>query len=216
MSDTTRRSILRSVAATTTGLATVAGTASATEESTADTTAETLELYDDFTWGLYGWEVGTDLPEGIEGTVEHSTEKTASGYWDGCVKTFIEGYQDDGTVWLQTSFGVEPGTTYDVEMAVSGYNPMDSFQDLTFVHAALGDQPVDSESDIRNRDDDSNVVALKGDLRTADEQWQTYTASGTFESGDSSTAHFAFGTNLIYEVNQTDYLDDVAFRMTPR
>lgn len=212
MSDTTRRSILRSTAAATTGLATLVGTGAATERSA----ARTIDLYDDFTWGLYGWEKGADLNEGIEGTVEHSTEKTASGWWNGCVETFIEGNDDDGTVWLETPVDVEPYTTYDVEISVSGYNYMDSYQVLTNTHATLDSEPIETEDDIRNMNDEDNVVHLKGDLRSADERWQTYTETGTYESRDNTTAHFAFGTNLIYELDQTDYLDDVSLRMVPR
>jgi uncharacterized repeat protein (TIGR01451 family) len=106
---------------------------------------------------------------------------------------FLDGTQDDGTVWLEGTFPVDPGSEVrvDVEFELFRYQPDIAF----FPVVAIG--VLDPE-----REFDFSVVpgaAVAG--------WDYVTSSATIQSGPYDTIHLGLGITVTWETTGTFFTD---------
>lgn len=155
-----------------------------------------------FESGLDGWAVGTDLPEDPENPghpVEaHASPVTAhAAHGQRAIKLFIDGRQDDGTIWVQQSVDFR-----DVEtLAVVIHSPGQSFNTITKVAAYAGPSPAKgnelTESDFNTERSIEDHDGWKG-----------------FEYPIEIDAMgiIAVGISVVWETEVTRYLDNIRVR----
>ena len=175
---------------------TTPGTSTTTEPPEAGLTNGSFEA------GLEGWQVGTDLPTdpntgdpvATDSTVERGGTGGRPQASDGerVLALFIDGLQDDGTIWVQQQVDLRPFDT----LAVDVHSEMESANTVTKVAAYAGALP------------DTPLVETAFDTtRPADahEGW------GTFEYDTSPEPHglVAVGISVVWETEVTKFLDDV-------
>lgn len=155
-----------------------------------------------FESALDGWAVGTDLPEDpenpghpVEARASPATEHAAHG--QRALELFIDGRQDDGTIWVQ-----QPVDFNDVEtLAVAVHSPGQSFNTITKVAAYAGPSPAKgtelTESDFNT---EQSLEDHDG--------WKVY----EYPIETDATGIVAVGISVVWETEVTRYLDDVRVR----
>lgn len=152
-----------------------------------------------FESGWSGWTVGQHLPTdpNYESTrpVAWSAGVTTEDATDGLAscRLFIDGSQDDGTVWVQQPVDL---SAYDF-LAVD-YRVSDSFNEIRKAAAYAGPVP---EEDLTEQDFDTSQ-SLEGHDRPG---WKTF----TYEVSHDGPGLVAVGFSIVWETGAHALLDDV-------
>ncbi|SFR35268.1 hypothetical protein [Halogeometricum limi] len=132
-----RRRFLAACGAGTVGLAGCA--APVVDDGTTDPSAQVVNP--GFEDGLRGWLVGRDLPTDpntglpVESSARVVSDPVAAG--DRALQFFIDGRQDDGTIWVQQAAVLDGIDT----LSVSVHSPEESFNTITNLAAYAGPRP---------------------------------------------------------------------------
>ena len=158
-----------------------------------------------FEAGLDGWQVGTDLPTdpntgdpvATDATVERGGAggRPAASDGDRLLALFIDGLQDDGTIWVQQQVDLRPFDT----LAVDVHSEMESANTVTKVAAYAGALP------------DTPLVETAVDTsRPADahEGWGTF----EYDTSPEPQGLVAVGISVVWETEVTKFLDRVRLR----
>lgn len=148
---------------------------------------------------LEGWAVGADLPEDpenpghpVEARATPSTARSAHG--ERSLELFVDGRQDDGTVWVQQLVDLT-----DVEtLAVTVHSPGRSFNTITEVAAYAGPAPEKT----------NQLTESDFDTRKAIENHEGWAVFEYTVDTDGSGL-VAVGINVVWETTVTRYLDRV-------
>lgn len=146
--------------------------------------------------GLAEWVPGSDLPEDpdtgnpVAHTVIESPAHASDGAWS--VELFIDGRQDDGTIWVQQQADLGDVDT----LAFDVYSPEESFNTITKVAAYAGPNPSKPLTE-RDFDTDRPVEDHAG--------WSTE----EYPVEHESTGVVAVGISVVWETEVTRYLDNV-------
>jgi hypothetical protein len=167
---------------------------------------------------LTGFESGFDgfAPDGadlddppVEWSVERSNDRAESGAWS--VRLQLENLNDAGKIWLERAFELEPGRTYDVELAFDFASA--DFGDInqwTIVAGASGEDPEDRE-DLVSRDDTGN--GADADVGYV---WERKEYAFAAETGGDGALWIHLGVWGTSEFARTYFVDDVEIVITPR
>lgn len=172
-----------------------------TQPTATETTPRTPQAALDngsFEDGLTGWTVGMDLPtdpnvEGdqpVESDVSVSTDHAVDG--DHACALFIDGRQDDGTLWVQQRAVLDDTD----RLAVDFYSQEESFNIITKAAAYAGPDP------------DRTLTETDFDTSAAIEDhagWKTY----EYDISHDGIGLVAVGISVVWETELTRYLDDV-------
>ncbi len=159
-----------------------------------------LLLSDSFERGIDGWTPGYDLPDDANNpghkvawniTVSNETSRVGLR----ALKMYVDGRQDDGTVWLQRTVAASANQT--VTLSLWAYSQGENFNTHDVVVAYIGAQPPKGEG--------SFEVLGPGDSWTGWKQY-IYTAKA---SGEGGTLYVAFGISVRWETDIVQYFDDV-------
>lgn len=148
--------------------------------------------------GLNSWTIGRDLPtdpnvEGdqpVESDVSVSTDYAVDG--DRSCALFIDGRQDDGTLWVQQRATLDDST----QLAVDFYSEQESFNVITKVAAYAGPDP---DRTLTESDFDTSAT-------TEDHAgWKTY----EYDISYDGIGLVAVGISVVWETAVARYLDNV-------
>jgi hypothetical protein len=90
-----------------------------------------VTLRQGFEVGWEGWQKGSDVPQDpttnrpVEWSIELSTKQAKEGY--GSARFFLDGRQDDGTIWLAKLLTVPKGRPLIVNLSFYLWSPEQSF-----------------------------------------------------------------------------------------
>jgi hypothetical protein len=154
---------------------------------------------------------GTDLDDPpVTWSVERSDELAERGEWS--VRLFLDNVNDAGKIWMERAFVLQPGATYDVEVAFDFASA--DFGDIglwTIIAGVSGSDP-ETVDDLAFRDDTGNGA---GD--DVGHVWGTRTYPlGTATAGDDGLLWVALGVWGTFETPRTYFIDDVELTFTRR
>jgi hypothetical protein len=160
-------------------------------------------LHEGFETGLDGWQRDYELPwdpnrpgEVVEWSIETSAGPAAEGLFS--VRFFVDGRQDDGTIWLVKALDMQPGTTYDVDLQLQLWSESESFNTVAAVAAYAGPQPPATESDFD--------VSQPANLAAG---WVDYGYLFRATSDGAGRLWVAFGITVLWETELEYFIDDV-------
>ncbi len=161
-----------------------------------------LSFQESFEQGLDPWQKGADVPEDpdrpgepVAWTIELSSDEVLDG--DTAARFFLDGSQDDGTIWLMRPFDVAADGAVRVHLTFDLWSASESFNTLAKVSAYAGAQAPVEEADF----DVSQAANLA-------EGWHTYEYAFDVELDDDQV-WVALGISAVWETEMTYYVDDV-------
>jgi len=146
---------------------------------------------------LEGWTVGRDLPtdpntgDPVETNATTTDERASDG--ERSLALFIDGLQDDGTLWVQ-----QPVRLADAEtLAFDVYSPSESFNTRAKVAAYAG-----PDAELAEEDFDTTAAA------DGHEGWNTF----EYDVTSAAQGIVAVGVSMVWETELTTLLDNVRLR----
>lgn len=150
----------------------------------------------DFEDGLTGWTVGRDLPADpntggpVDSEAVVTDERAASG--TRSLSLFLDGSQDDGTIWVQQPVTLDGGQ----RLSVATYSEQESFNTITKLAVYAGPDPRRA------------LVETDFDTSLAIEDhagWERV----SYPVSPASEGLVAVGISVVWETPVTRLLDDV-------
>ncbi len=163
-----------------------------------------------FEEGLDGWAPrGLDLGDPpVDWEIARSAELSSVGEWS--VKFRLDNLTDAGKIWLEHSFEVSPGTTYDVELTYSfasrGFGQVNLW---TIIAGALPEAPTEVE-DLPFRGDTGNGQDEDVGWVWMDKEYRDWVTTGS-----EGLIHVVVGVWGTWEGLRTYYVDRIGVRLTP-
>ena len=162
-----------------------------------------LVLKEDFEGGFGEWIADADVPldpDNLNRTVEWNVTRTTSVAYSGqyAVKMFIDGKQDDGTIWLERRIAVSKNTRVKVTMTFWLYSEEESFNTIA---AVVGYARTD------NPEEESNFKVLGAANQVAG--WKQYKFETAVDTGDAGELWVALGISVRWETVMTYHVDSV-------
>jgi len=162
-----------------------------------------IEFADDFESAITTvWHKGADVPEDpnhpdqkVDWHIEQSALQMQSGSYSA--EFYLDGRQDDGTIWLARSFQVPKNKPVTAHLYFELYSKDESFNQIANVVAYAGSQTPSLEADFA---DQQPANQSKG--------WRPYHFQIPVATNEG-TVVVAFGISAIFETPMTYYLDSV-------
>ncbi len=161
--------------------------------------------------GMEGWEaVAIDtLNPPIDWRVEHTAERARSK--TGSVELYLENLNDQGKIWMERAFELEPGVEYDVEIAfafsTADWGDVNLFRIIAGAHES---PPRDHEA-LVYQDETGH-----GQGSDAGHVWLEKEYELTLVAPEDGMVLVAIGVWGSWETARTYYVDEVFLRFTPR
>lgn len=161
---------------------------------------------EDFETGYGLWVPDADVPidpntdQPVEWNVTRSADLSRSGKHS--IKFFIDGKQDDGTIWIERKVLLKEGARR-VNVTFDLYSEEESFNTIAVVCAYVGFKDPEAEGDL---------VVLSQANEVAG--WKSYSLVVDIESGKAQEAWVAVGISVRWETYMTYYIDDVIIEVT--
>ena len=132
----------------------------------------------------------------VEWNITRAADKANSGQYS--VKLFIDGWADDGTIWIERKTGVRKNSQIQVKVSFVFHSEEESFNTMAVVcaYAGVGKPAVEEDFAVVGS---ANKVA----------GWKNYTYATTFQTGSSEEVWVAVGISVRWESYMTYYIDDV-------
>ncbi len=111
---------------------------------------------------------------------------------------FIDGKQDDGTIWLERKISAEEHAQIRVSALFWLYSEQESFNTIAAVVAYAGTTKP-------NVEDDFAVVGFANEAAG----WKSYVYTADLTTDSNGEAWVAFGISVRWETYMTYYIDDV-------
>lgn len=169
-----------------------------------------ISFADGFEDGLGNWTQGSDVPEDpnnpghpVAWSITQSSDQALDGQHSA--RFYLDGSQDDGTIWLVREFDVVAGGTYRVTLSFALWSETESFNTLAKVAAYAGGKAPDAEADF-NVEMAANEVA----------GWKTYHYVIDATATLNGRIRVALGISAVWEAELTYYIDDVEIEIAPR
>lgn len=187
---------------------------------------DTVGFSDGFEEGFSGWETGSYVPEDpnnpgnpVAWDITRSTERAASG--SASLRYFLDGRQDDGTIWIVGPITVETDHAYDVSMRAAAWSASESFNTLAYLVMYAGTAQPTSEGSFPEPGANSTGagVTRTGGLREVlnqTEGWMTYSFTWKTPSLQTDTIYVAVGISAVWETEMTYFVDEIELTATPR
>jgi hypothetical protein len=160
--------------------------------------------YDEgFEEGFGGWIGGADVPPDpnnpgspVDWNISRVTSPVKSGQYS--VELYIDGRQDDGTVWIEKALSVRKNAQIQVKVSFDFYSESESFNVIAGVVGFAGTSNPEVEADF-------TVLGQANDVSG----WKRYTHTATVNTGASGEVWVAVGISVRWETEMTYNLDDV-------
>jgi hypothetical protein len=160
-------------------------------------------LKESFEEGFGEWVPGADVPPDPSGpehaaawNITRSTEVSKTGQYS--LKLFIDGRQDDGTIWVARRVRFAGGRVVRIRVSFQLYCESESFNTIAAVCAYIGlREPL--------REGDFTVLGPANTVKG----WGTYSHEAELSTGFTGEAWVAVGISVRWETFMTYYIDDV-------
>jgi len=160
-------------------------------------------IQEDFENGFGEWVADADVPldpnnpgHPVEWHITRVTSVTHSGQYS--LEFFIDGGQDDGTIWIERKINVKKNSQIQVKVSFEFYSEQESFNTIAAVCAYAG---------IRNPEVEEDLAVLGPANEVAG--WKNYTYRTNLSSDSSEEVWVALGITVRWETYMTYYIDDV-------
>lgn len=187
---------------------------------------DTVEFAERFEDGFSGWETAADVPEDpnnpgnpVEWHITRSTDRAATG--SASLRYFLDGRQDDGTIWIVRPVEVESGQEYDVRMRAEAWSASESFNTLAYLVMYAGPDRPTTEGSFPDPGANSSEAGVteRGGLREVLNQaegWVSYSFSWETPTLERDNIYVAAGISAVWETEMTYFIDDIELSATPR
>ena len=160
-------------------------------------------MREDFENDLGEWTPNAQVPPDpsnpgqlVEWNITRATDKANSGKYS--VKLFIDGWADDGTIWIQRKIGMKNNSQIQVKVSFQFYSEEESSNTMAVVCAYGG---------VRKPAVEEDFVVLGPANEIAG--WKNYTYTTMLKTGFSEEIWVAVGISVRWESYMTYYIDDV-------
>lgn len=165
-------------------------------------------IREDFEEGFGDWFADADVPldpnnpgHYVEWSITRSTDVASSGQYS--LKFFINGLQDDGTIWIERRILVREGAQVEVSISFDFYSDSESFNTIAVVCAYAGAREPRFEEDFTVI---GNANEVKG--------WKRYDYTVKVNAGSSGEIWVALGISVRWETYMAYFIDNVEVRIT--
>jgi hypothetical protein len=149
------------------------------------------------------WEMDADVPQDpnnpgstVDWNVSRVTSPVKSGQYS--LKLYIDGRQDDGTVWIERKLSVRKNSQIQVEVSFEFYSETESFNVIAAVIGFAGTSNPEVEADFTVLGQANEVAG-----------WKRYSHTATLETGSSEEVWVAVGISVRWETEMAYNLDGV-------
>jgi len=132
----------------------------------------------------------------VDWNVSRVTSPVKSGQYS--VELYINGRQDDGTVWIEKALSVKRNSQIQVKVYFDVYSESESFNVIAGVVGFAGISNPEVEADF-------TVLGQANEVSG----WKRYTHTATLKMGSSGEVWVAVGISVLWETEMTYNLDDV-------
>jgi len=158
-------------------------------------------LTSDFEDGLGNWTGQAHLPQQVDWNVTVVGNVSATG--NHSVLLYMDGRQDDGTVWIERKLNLEANQNRNVTVTFSFWSETESFNTLAAVVGYVGTENPSTE-------DDFQVLGNANEV----EGWKTYSISAEVETDASGDVYVGLGFSVRWETHMTYYIDNVVITVS--
>jgi len=162
-----------------------------------------LKLSEDFESGFGEWTADGDIPldpnnpgHTMQWNITRVTDAAKSGQYS--VKLFIDGSQDDGTIWIEKRIATKRNSQVQVRVSFQFYSDQESFNTIAAVVAYTGVRSPETEGDFA-------VVGSANEVAG----WKEYSLAAVADTGSSEELWVAAGISVRWEAHMTYLIDDV-------
>lgn len=162
----------------------------------------------DFEGDFGDWTADSHLPldpnnpgELVDWKIELVSNVSFSG--DKSVLLYIDGTQDDGTVWIERKLTLEPNTQKNFNVSFQVWSQSESFNTLAVIVGYAGSENPEVEEDFQ----------ILGSANEA-EGWKTYSLNQQLQTDNLGDIHVALGFSVRWETDLTYFIDDVKITVT--
>jgi hypothetical protein len=160
-------------------------------------------FFDDFEGDFSNWTIGSQVPEdpnnpgqNVEWLVERSKNHSFSG--KNSVLFFIDGRQDDGTIWITRKLTLEPKSEKSVNISFQLWSGEESFNTLAAVVGYIGGNKPQAEADFR-------ILGVANQLSG----WKAYSLSNEIATNQTGEVYVALGISVRWEVELIYFADSI-------
>jgi hypothetical protein len=114
------------------------------------------------------------------------------------VELYIDGRQDDGTVWIEKMLSAKRNSKIQVEISFDFYSESESFNVIAAIVCFAGTSDPEAEADF-------TVLGQANDASG----WKRYTYTAILKTGSSGEVWVAVGISVRWETQMTYNLDDL-------
>jgi len=150
-----------------------------------------------------GWIADADVPldpnnpgQYVPWNVSRVTSIAHSG--GVSVELYVDGRQDDGTVWIEKKISVKNDSQIQVKVSFEFYSEQESFNVIASVCAYAGISNPEVEADFTILGQANEVTG-----------WKHYTHETTLQTGSSGEVWVAVGITVRWETEMTYNIDDI-------
>ena len=148
------------------------------------------------------WTANSDVPpdpNNPNSTVQwHIRRSSSVALGNYSAEFFIDGTQDDGTIWLERKIKLKPSTQVRFTLSFWFYSEEESFNTLAAIVAYAGiARPVEEEN--------FTVVAVANEVAG----WKNYAFNPTVNTDSRGEAYVALGISVRWETPMTYYIDEI-------
>jgi hypothetical protein len=165
---------------------------------------EPLSITDGFTYNMDEWQTDSDVPmdpnnpgEEVAWNISHVQDMTNPS--NGIIRFFIDGSQDDGTIWIEQQVSLTPKKEYNGTLLFRFYSETESFNQIAAVVGYIGNSNPETEMDL-------SVLGAANEV----EGWRTYEHNAMFRTDSEGTAWVACGISVRWETEMIYMIDDVS------
>jgi hypothetical protein len=150
-----------------------------------------------------GWIGDADVPPDpnnpsslVDWNVSRVTSPVKSGHYS--VELYIDGRQDDGTVWIEKELSARRNAQIQVEVSFDFYSESESSNVIASVVGFAGTSNPEAEADF-------TVLGQANEVSG----WKRYTHTAIVNTGSSGEIWVAVGISVRWETEMTYTLDDI-------
>lgn len=149
------------------------------------------------------WSADADVPPDpnnpgylVEWHIDRVTNVSHSGKHS--LKFFIDGRQDDGTIWIERKINVKEQAQIQIKVSFWLHSEQESFNTIAVVCAYLGVENPEVEGDF-------SVIGTANEIAG----WKNYTHLADLNTSSNGEMWIAVGISVRWETQMTYYIDDV-------
>jgi hypothetical protein len=159
-------------------------------------------FFDDFENNFGNWTIGSQVPEDpnnpghkVEWIIGRSTNQSYSGEYS--VLFWIDGRQDDGTIWIMQKLPLEANSEKSVNISFQLWSGEESFNTLAAVVGYLGENKPQAEADFQ-------VLGAANQLSG----WKAYSFSSEIVTANTGEVYVALGISVRWETELIYFVDN--------